>query len=300
MPVDLLDRVVTRLGLTERPAADLPGLRTLYRAWCDRVPFDNVRKLISLGAGDARPFPGGRADDFLEAWLAHGAGGTCWPSSNALHAVLTSLGFDARRVAGSMRDMGVVNHGSIKVWLEGRDWLVDSSMLTTEPLPLGDVPFFLDDPVFVAEVEPVGDSHVVWLDLPPNSEYLPCRLLEDPVDHEYYLSAYERSRGFSPFNQRLFARRNLPNQLFVLFGRTRFVKTPAGLSRTDLSRNGLREALAGEIGLSGPLIDEWTRAGGLDAAFEPPAGPPPPPNTRQPPSRRRPRSASEPRPVREP
>jgi len=43
---DLLERVLMRLGLSERPTPTLDGLQTLYVAWCRKVPFDNVRKLI--------------------------------------------------------------------------------------------------------------------------------------------------------------------------------------------------------------------------------------------------------------
>jgi len=45
---DLLEQVLSRLGLSDRPALTLDGLQTLYAAWCRKVPFDNVRKLIHL------------------------------------------------------------------------------------------------------------------------------------------------------------------------------------------------------------------------------------------------------------
>jgi hypothetical protein len=37
---------------------------------------------------------------------------------SALYAILRAAGFDARRVVGSMRDLGVANHASVKVRLE--------------------------------------------------------------------------------------------------------------------------------------------------------------------------------------
>jgi hypothetical protein len=95
---------------------------------------------------------GNPAEDFFTAWLEHGTGGTCWPSSNALFALLEALGFEARRVAGSMYDLGVRNHGSVKVRLGGRDWLFDSSMLTIEPLPLGDGVLVHGNPVVPVEI----------------------------------------------------------------------------------------------------------------------------------------------------
>jgi arylamine N-acetyltransferase len=257
-----------------------------------------VRKMIALrtapraadgGDGsDATPLPGAHADDFLEAWLAHGAGGTCWPSSNALYALLRSLGFPARRVAASMRDMGMANHGSIKVALDGRDWLVDSSMQTRDPLPLGDAADGVSgggDPLFAIEVEPDAGTHVVWHSVPPH-DFFPCRLLDDPVDHAFYLAAYERSRGRSPFNAQLYARRNLPGAVVVLRGPTRLLRTAAGTERRELSRDELCAALRDEIGISAALVDAWVASGALEDTFAPPPGPAPPPITTLPPSRR--------------
>lgn len=286
MSGDLRDRVLARLGFSRAPSPDLDGLRALYAAWCAHVPFDNVRKMIVLRADGLRPLPGGDAADFFEHWLANGAGGTCWPSSNALFELARACGFAARRVAGSMRDLGIINHASVKVRIDGADWLVDSSALTNEPLPVDGRLFVTADPVFAAEVEPVDGTHIVWTHTPPNSAYLPCRLLVDPADHVQYASGYEASRTRSPFNQRLYVRRNHPGELVVLIGSTRFIRTAHGLESQDLSPDELRRTLAEQVGLSDTLIAEWVRCGGLAASFEPPSGPKPPPVTGLPPSRR--------------
>src|SRR5438477_9902750 len=104
LPMSLVERVLERFGIRSAPAPDHVGLHTIYAAWCTHVPFDNVRKMIALRTDDTGPLPGGDAEDFLATWLAHGTGGTCWPSSNALFALVDALGFDARRVTGSMGD----------------------------------------------------------------------------------------------------------------------------------------------------------------------------------------------------
>src|SRR4051812_16957422 len=122
-------QVLARLGLASAPATDLNGLRTLYAAWSSTMPFDNIAKLIALRTDSPGNLPGIDAAEFFERYLEHGVAGTCWPSSNALFTLLADLGFPARRVAGSMRDMGIVSHGSVKVRLDGIDWLLDSSML---------------------------------------------------------------------------------------------------------------------------------------------------------------------------
>src|SRR6516162_994504 len=72
LSMDLLEQVLSKLGLAERPAPTLDGLQTLYAAWCRKVPFDNVRKLIHLSSHTSGPLPGDDPAEFLAAWLAYG------------------------------------------------------------------------------------------------------------------------------------------------------------------------------------------------------------------------------------
>lgn len=288
MPPARCERVLARLGLTAAPPITLDGLTAVYGAWCERAPFDNLRKLIALRTGAPASFPGGSAADFFDGWLADGAGGTCWPSSNALHALLCALGFEARRLTGSMRDLGPVNHATVSVLLANRRWLVDTSLLHQAPVPLGPDIVIQPDPVFGVEAEPARDGeHVVWSLSPPNSAHLPCRMFPAEASHASYLERYEASRERSPFNQRLYARRNRSGEMLVLAGRTRFCKTRAGVTRDELSAEQLLAVLRDEFGYSGRLLDRWREAGALAASFEPPSGPKPPPVTSLPPSQRR-------------
>jgi len=286
LPPPLVERVLGRFGFAAAPAAGLDGLRAVYRAWCARVPFDNVRKMVALATPETPALPGGHAADFFDHWLTHGAGGTCWPSSNALCELLQSLGFAARRVAGSMRDVGVANHASVKVRIDAGDWVVDSSMLSNIPVPAHDAIFIADDPVFAIEIEPAGGTHVLWCDFPPNPTYLPCRLLADPVDHDFYLAAYEATRGRSPFNQRLYARRNHPGEMRVLVGNTLHVKTAPRLTSRNLTRLEVVAFLHEDVGLSEEIVARWIQCGGLEASFAPATGPKPPPVSGTPPSQR--------------
>ena len=284
----LRERVLERLKLSAPVPTTLDGLAAVYGAWCERVPFDNLRKLIALRNANPAPFPGGTADDFFAAWLADGTGGTCWPSSNALYTLLRSLGFDVRRITGSMRDLGLVNHGTVVVFLGGKRWLVDTSWLHQSPVPLEPAIVIQRDPVFGIEAEPADDGqHLMWAVFPPLTYHLPCRLYSDEVSHAFYLDRYEASRERSPFNQRLYARRNHRGEILVLSGHTRFRKTRAGIISEDLSAEQLLASLRDEFGYSGQLLDRWRESGALAASFEPPSGPKPPPVTGLPPSLRR-------------
>jgi len=135
---DLVERVLERLGLRRRPDVSLPALADLYDRWSRRVPFDNIRKLIHVRGNDPRPLPGDSPNEFFEAWLRHGTGGTCWGGNGALCELLIALGYDARRAAATMMVAPDIppNHGSVVAHLDGRRYVVDASMLFVEPLPL--------------------------------------------------------------------------------------------------------------------------------------------------------------------
>lgn len=285
LPPELLGALLHKLGLNFDIKTNFDGLTRVYEAWCTHVPFDNVRKLIALGSGDNGLLPGAHAVDFLENWLDHGTGGTCWSSSNALYALVKSLGFDARRVAGSMRDVGVPGHGSVKVTIDLADWLVDSSMLQMYPMPLTDNYFVREDPLYGVEIEPGDGQHLIWFATPPYNDLFPCRLMLDPVDHDFYLERYEISRTRGPFNHHLSVRYNRDGIRTVLQGHTRHRMTSRGLQSEALTPDGLCDALRDEVGMSEEVVDRWVKSGALSAAFEPPLVPPAPIAGR-PPSRR--------------
>ncbi len=283
---NLLYRVLDRLGFREPPSADLSGLERLYASWCMHVPFDNVRKMIVLKSEVKQPLPGLDATEFFENWLKNGSGATCWPMANALYELLSTLGFHASRVAGFMRDLGIINHGSVKVTINDMDYLADASLLLNVILPLDQGIYFYENPVFPVESEPDGASHLVWIIIPPGSEHFYCRMNGGPVEFSLFDERYEASREKSIFNQRLYARRNYPGELIILWGNTRFSKTVKGIESCDLTRDEICRALEKDIGISENLINDWVGSGSLDASFEPPSGPAPVPSGLKPPSQR--------------
>lgn len=286
LPPALLGRVRARLGLPADLRPDLEGLRAFYRAWCERVPFDNVRKMTAIARRDPGPLPGSTAEEFFTHWLTDGDGGTCWSSANALHALAAALGFDAVRIAGSMRDLGIVTHASTKVRIGGQAWLVDSSMLTDEPLPLGPGVTIRQGAVIPAEIEAVDGTHLLWFFAPPNPGLLPCRLLVDPADAAFYQSSHEGTREKSAFNQRLFARCNRGGEGWTLSGTTLFHQTAAGLATRAVQPAEIAGILTGTFGHAPRLVAEWIEAGGLALTLQPPSGAKPPPPLPPPPSAR--------------
>ena len=254
----------------------MTGLRSLYRAWCDHVPFDNAAKLIALKSGANGKLPGLDAQEFFGQFLEHGIAGTCWPSSNALYTLFADLGFNATRRAGSMRDTGIISHGTTSVSIDGTDWLVDSSMLAREPLPLLQKLYISEGPVWGGEVEFDDGSHVIWWDAVPSPEFIPCRLLAGGVGLDFYIERYEASRMKSPFNDRIYVRRNRPDSILVITGNRHFVKSASGVEARVLSETELEERLRDEAGFSSHVIDRLRECGAIKASMIPPDGHPPP------------------------
>lgn len=282
----LVNRVLTRLDFPFPATADLATLQQLYAAWCKHLPFDNIRKMISLRTGDNKPLPGLDAAEFFENYLTNGSGATCWPMANAFYELLLSVGFQASRVAGYMMDLGILNHGSVKVTINNQEYFADAPLLLNVILPLGQGIFIHNDPVLPVELEPQETSNLVWIKPLPGNEYFYCRMISDPVSYSLFQEGYEASRTGSIFNQRLYARRNYPGELIVLWGNTRFSKTIHGIDCRELSPDELCEAMHRDIGISYSLINEWAASGSLENSFEKPSGQRPPAITSKPPSQR--------------
>jgi hypothetical protein len=111
-------------------------------------------------------------------------------------------------------------------------------------------------------------------------------MLVDPATHAFYAERYEASRTRSPFNERLYAKRNSRGEKLVLVGNSRVSKTAEGITTQELDAPQLCESLRDEIGVSGALIEEWKKSGALEASFKAPSGPPSAPITLEQPSHR--------------
>lgn len=209
--IDLLERVLMKLGLSDRPAPTLAGLQALYAAWCRKVPFGNVRKLIHVRNDDPGPLPGDAAADFLQAWLLYGTGGTCWAGNGALHALLVALGFPAYRGIGTMLVAPHVppNHGTVLVEWDTRRYVVDASILHSEPLQLDEhAPTGVSHPAWGVHCSKRdGHWYIRWRPL-HRPDWIDCRIDHMQVPRESFRERHEQTRPWSPFNYELAARLN--------------------------------------------------------------------------------------------
>ncbi|HZT05787.1 MAG TPA: arylamine N-acetyltransferase [Chloroflexota bacterium] len=255
---DIVERVLLKLGVATEPAPNLEGLSAVYRAWCQRVPFDNVKKLIHLGEECGGPFPGDDANDFFDSWLRHGTGGTCWAGNGALFALLNTLGFAATRgIATMMRSPNTPpNHGTVVVELDGSRYLVDASILHGEPLRL-------EEAGATATAHPAwgvrcelrdGRWNVAWLPLTA-PERIFCRVERLGASADEFRRMHESTRSWSLFNYALSARVNRRDAVVGAgLGRRVTITATGAVTQQPLSPQERARLLIDEIGMSEEIV----------------------------------------------
>ncbi len=266
---EMINRIMTKLEAA-RPDASLAGLAQVYHAWCQHVPFDNVRKLIHVHSGDIGPLPGSTAEDFFNAWLRHGTGGTCWAGSNALHALLSALGFPAERGIATMLVAPHLppNHGTVMVVMEGQRYLLDASILHGEPLALDEQhETAVSHPAWGVTCAPrEGRWHINWRPI-HRTDGFECRLECTGSSGPDHRAFYEKTRDWSPFNYELVARRNGGNEVEGhAYGKWTTIKNDGTVVTTAPSVDERNHRLVTQLGLSEEIV-----------ARLPPDSPTPPP-----------------------
>jgi N-hydroxyarylamine O-acetyltransferase len=206
-----VEAVLTKLGFRDAPAPDLHGLQQLYRSWCERVPFDNGRKLVALRQNSGGALPGDSATDFFQAYLAHGTGATCWAVNGALCTLLQCLGFNARRGFGTMLVAPDLppNHGTVLVTLEQRIYLVDASLLTVDPLLLDEhVDTAVNHPAWGVQCRREYGKWLASWRPQMRPEGLDCRLDVLDATAKQFSNFHEGTRAWGPFNYEFALRAN--------------------------------------------------------------------------------------------
>jgi arylamine N-acetyltransferase len=265
LPDQLFERVLEKLGLTERPGLDLVGLNTLCAAFSGHVSNDNIQKRIWFAGEQASPVTGGDPIEFFENWLAHGTGGTCFPINNAIYTLARSIGFDARRIAGSMIVEGLeqdANHGSVLVTLEGVDYLVDAQLAAFKALPLvPDQAASTGEGIHDIKAVPVEDTfHVLWYAGHNREQPITFHATQeyDPVDHVFFLTQYDlsRSNSRSPFNESLYICRHFSDSILTL-GRSNKITVASDntVTTTELTDEERRSVLVEEFGISEETVN---------------------------------------------
>jgi N-hydroxyarylamine O-acetyltransferase len=261
----LIERVLLKLGLTDQPALNLHGLNTLFAAFCGSIPFDNIQKRIWFAGDQTTPLTGGDPNVFFENWLVYGTGGTCWSINGGICALLGSIGFKARRIAGSMIVEGVLhgaNHGSVLVRLDDVDYLVDANIGSFKVLPLvPGTPASRSMSIHDIAAVPIKDGFdVLWYTGISRKEPLVFRPEPelDPVDHTFFLEAYDRtkSKGYDLFNYALYICRRFTDSIVTVGRNNKLVVTADNaITKTEVVDTERKRILVEELGISEESID---------------------------------------------
>jgi arylamine N-acetyltransferase len=255
--------VLERIALRQKPALDLTGLNQLYAAFCGNISFDNVQKRIWFAGPQTSPLPGSDPNEFFNNFLRHGTGGTCWPINGALYGLVHALGFQARRIVGSVIVEGYprgANHGSVLVDLDGISYLVDAWMASFKALPLipgsatstgegiHDVRAVAIETGFEIICFP-GFDRVHPLSFRPEHEY-------DPVDHAFFLARAERTKTVGFFNEVVFITRHFLDSILTIGRKSKFhVAADGTLTRTEPTEAERKKSFIEEFGLSEEIVD---------------------------------------------
>lgn len=258
LSTDLSERVLAKFGFSQYPTIDLDGLSMLYEAWCTKIPFDNVRKLIHIQSNNPNSLPGDNATDFFENWLAYGSGGTCWSGNGALYSLLSELGFTASRGVATMLVGHNLppNHGTVIIDFKNDKYVVDASILHRMPLKL-DVESLPVPKQLVWDAQASyhdGQWHILWR--PLNRDHnIECRIEHLGATAEEFRERHELTRGWSPFNYELHVRLNHQDGILGIANNQR-VRIGAGgeTSKCDLLQSERIEFMVNELGMAEEIV----------------------------------------------
>ncbi len=256
VPPDLLESVLARLGFTVRPEPDLGGLRDVYAAWNRQVPFDNIRKIIALHEGTPGRLPGDDPADFFTGWLRDRAGGTCWATATALHALLHTLGFRADRGVATMMVAPDVppNHGTVTVLLDGVRYVVDPSILHGEPLRLAHDGSRVEHGAWCAQSVHTDGRWLIRWQPPRRPQGLDCRIDLLRADQPQFVALHEATRRWSPFNFELYAQSHRGDRMIASLKGRRIVRDAQGIeTETPFDGDERLRWLVDELGIAESL-----------------------------------------------
>ena len=258
LSAELLEGVLQKFGFSDYPQSDINGLRAIYKAWCQKVPFDNVRKLIHVSENNPAVLPGDNATDFFQAWLTHGTGGTCWSGNGALHDLLQSLGFNVSRGVATMLVTPDLppNHGTVLVECDGATFVVDASILHRDPLPINGNDEAQGFPHNIKLSNRDGRHYIWWQPLHLLAG-IECRIDKTSATLEEFQQRHELTRAWSPFNYQLTVR---------LIGADSVVGVGAGhwveidslgeATQTNISAEQRRKLMVDRLGMSEEIVDK--------------------------------------------
>jgi arylamine N-acetyltransferase len=123
------------LGLSRGSPPNLPFLKALVDNYVRTVPFETASRIVKRArtaqTKDCPRWP----EEFWQASMQHGCGGTCFESQYALFALLQTLGYEGYLTINHMRDCAYC-HAAIVLSIAETRWLVDVTLPLYAPVQL--------------------------------------------------------------------------------------------------------------------------------------------------------------------
>ena len=249
-PLIDLDTYLSRIGPRVDPRTDFASLEALHVAHLGAIPFENVDVRLR------RPI---RLDiESLQAKLVRRKrGGYCFEQNTLFAAALRALGFEVETLEARVRPRGESatlprTHMTLRVVIDGRDWLADVGFGGDGPLlpvPLDGTVSEQPDGGYVVGREG-GGVHVLrrqvageWSDM-----YAFTLTPALPIDFEvasFYTSTYPAS----PFLNTLTAQRSRPAGRHILRGRTYTERPGAQETLREIAEDEIGDLLRDTFGL---------------------------------------------------
>lgn len=257
LPQAMAEQILQKLGFSAPPAPDEIGLSEIYRAWCQSVPFDNLRRRLMTDHDSALPLPGSTATDFFTHWLTYGTGGTCWAGHGALHALLIHVGFNVQfglsiMLSSRPAPAGSPGHGMLFVNMDAGTRVVDSTLLHGHPLPLE--ARLNPHPVWGTRVyEREGSWYIHWK--PLGRAGIDCKILTTDLPVDAFQSRHQQSRHSSRFDGALMIRRASAGSITGIVKGERVIRDSEGKETfTPLSRSEQQRLLIEDYGIAEAIV----------------------------------------------
>ncbi|MCX7205640.1 MAG: hypothetical protein NT086_06575 [Proteobacteria bacterium] len=249
----LIEQVLEKFGLHERPSIDYTGLTLLYQKWCQHIPFDNILKRVQACTRNSEPLPGSQPADFFNTWMATGAGGTCWAGNGGLCALLQSLGFPAKLGISMMVPSSLVieahapKHGTVIVNFGDGPLVVDATIMHDQPIRLQIEERF--SPLWGGRNQQINELwYLQWKPLIRPAVY--CRIEQFDVSLSTFAAWHEHSRKLSRFNQGVIIRLAHPDRIEGIVRGHRATRQIDGTEiSTPIQFDMLRQSLIEDFGI---------------------------------------------------
>ncbi len=233
-------------------------LHRLFLRFNERVPFESASKIVRDHRVLDRASKPRRPDVFWQERLESGTGGTCFARVAAFDALISALGFQTRRVLGSV--LADFDHAGLVVSVGREDWICDVGFPLPALVPRREGRTETSVATVAVSATPRGWSVELEGGVPEGPRSL--ELFDAEVPEQEFAARWERTfRPESKFLREVVLRRSLENRA-VSFARGE-ARVDDLHSRTRIPLPAPRSAAVSELfGVDAAVLEEaFARAG---------------------------------------